>query len=144
MPSCWSRCKCVYLISESTQFDSSLKYKTKALTILLVTADHFFTVSIIHISRCMHVHSLSPVSRIVNPVVQQSVAVSDFPVSFIHLQSPPECLSICLSASCFCIALSKPLYKHKDRDASTCNFSVKIPMKHSSESSYYSFPIPPS
>ncbi len=65
----------------------------------------------------------------------------------VHLQSPPECVSpsVCLSV-CLCTALSKSLYKHKGaREASTCNFSaINRPMKHSSESSYYSFPIPPS
>ncbi len=59
--------------------------------------------------------------------------------------TPWVCLSICLSV-CLCTALSKSLYKHKGaREASTCNFSaINRPMKHSSESSYYSFPIPPS
>lgn len=65
--------------------------------------------------------------------------LSDFPVPFIHLQSPPECLSV---SALLCL---NPCKNKGAREASTCNFSaINGPMKHSSESSYYSFPIPPS
>lgn len=86
--------------------------------------------------------SLSPVSRFVNPVVPQSVAVCLISCIIHSICSPPPEYGMSLHLS-VCIALSKSLYRHKDRDASTCNFSaMNSSMKHSSESSYYSFPIP--
>lgn len=144
MPSCWYRCKCMYLFFF---INSSLKYKTNALIkALLVTISLLKpTASIIHISRCMHVHSQSVTSEQIRESCGPTVCrcLSDF-LYHSFICSPPlstVCLSICLSASCSCIALSKSLYRHKD--ASTCNFSaMNSPMKHSSESSYYSFPSP--
>lgn len=79
-----------------------------------------------------------------NPVVQQSVAVCLISLYRSFICSHPWSVSFHLSVW-FCTAFSKSLYKHKEaRDASTCNFSaINRPMKHSSDSSYYSFPIPP-
>lgn len=90
-----------------------------------------------------HTHSLPPVSSFMNPVVQQSVAVCLLSLYRSFICSHPLSVSLHLSV-CLCTALSKSLYKHKEaRDASTCIFSaINRPMKHSSESSYYSFPIP--
>lgn len=91
----------------------------------------------------MHVHRQSVTSEQIRESCGLTVCrcLSDFLYHSFNLQSPPEYgMSLHLSV---CIALSKSLYRHKDRDASTCNFSaMNSSMKHSSESSYYSFPIP--
>lgn len=99
----------------------SIKYKTKALIkVLLVTICLLKpTASIIHISRCMHVHRQSVTSEQIHESCGPTVCrcLSDF-LYHSFICSPPlstVCLSICLSDSCSCIALSKSLYRHKDR-----------------------------
>lgn len=88
----------------------------------------------------MHAHRQSVTSEQIRESCGPTVCrcLSDFPVSFIHLQSPPEYVSpsVCLPPVSALLCLN--------HCTNTCNFSaMKIPLKkHSSESSYDSFPIP--
>lgn len=135
------------------KLNQSLEYKTKDVTIvscqLLPTISLLQpTTLIIHTystSRCMDAHTHTRTQSVTSEQFHESRGptvcrcLSDFPVPFIHLQSPPECLSV---SALLCL---NPCKNKGAREASTCNFSaINGPMKHSSESSYYSFPIPPS